>query len=305
LLFVVWVGLRLGEPTDIQRGAPWKAWGPLLSKDNLAFQPWRTNLEQLIPLLGNLLRNGQDRWGVYAVGAIVVAAWGAWLSFPSLEGDVPWGGTEALRLPALALVAFALYLFLPFDIRGYLYYLNLRYAHLFAPLAAACIPPLAARARRWFLVGALVPVSLTSGALALGFHRFQEEARPLDEMVAASAPRPVVMGLITNPSSFVCTHPVFLHAAAELARARGGTSHFSFALQPHIPVQYIVRPPLAPSSEWRPDLFRWETMGGDYDHFLLRGSWPAQVLGGPLSRGELVVVAESHGWSLLRRPASP
>ena len=36
LLFFLWVGLRLGQPSEIAPGQPWKAWGPMFSPQNLA-----------------------------------------------------------------------------------------------------------------------------------------------------------------------------------------------------------------------------------------------------------------------------
>ena len=39
ILFSVWSLGRLGEKPDIAPGQPWKAWGPLLSTQNLSFKP--------------------------------------------------------------------------------------------------------------------------------------------------------------------------------------------------------------------------------------------------------------------------
>ena len=108
------------------------------------------------------------------------------------------------------------------------------------------------------------------------------------------------MGLIYDTSSRVVTHPVFLHSACELARAGGGLTNFSFALTPHSPLMYRGPPPPTFPSEWRPDQFRWDTMGGAYDHFLLRGVPPERVLGAHLGQ-ELAVSGQAGGFWLVRR----
>ena len=143
--------------------------------------------------------------------------------------------------------------------------------------------------------------ALCGGALARGVHAFQAECAPLEALTARVPPRSLVAGLLFDSGSRVVTHPVFLHAAADVARASGGTSHFSFALQPHIPVRYTVRPPRAPVSEWRPDQFRFDTMGNDYDYFLVRGVAPERLFAAPLQRGAVSILAREGGWSLLQR----
>jgi len=109
-----------------------------------------------------------------------------------------------------------------------------------------------------------------------------------------------VVGLIYDTSSRVVTHPVFLHSACVVARAQGGLCNFSFALTPHSPLEYRVTPPPTFPSEWHPEQFRWDTMGGAYDHFLVRGVPPERVLGQHVGV-ELTPVAQSGGFWLLRR----
>ncbi|MGZ6140011.1 MAG: hypothetical protein ACXWLA_05015, partial [Myxococcaceae bacterium] len=116
LLFLVWGAGRLLAPAEVEAGAPWKAWGPLLSSQNLSFKPLQQNVEEFPELLANLLRDGGDRWGLRAVTAIAVVARGRWLSgqrSPQREGPV-----ERWRISGLAVLAGLLFLLLPFDIRG-------------------------------------------------------------------------------------------------------------------------------------------------------------------------------------------
>ncbi|HYO70862.1 MAG TPA: hypothetical protein VEU33_32760, partial [Archangium sp.] len=95
-------------------------------------------------------------------------------------------------------------------------------------------------------------------------------------------------------------HPVFLHGAATLARARGGSTNFSFASTPHSPLRYRHVPPPTFPSEWRPQDFDYAAQGPAYDHFLVRGVHPSRIFGERL-RQELAVAAESGNSWLVRR----
>jgi hypothetical protein len=296
-LFLAWVVLRLGQPSDVETGAPWKAWGPLLSPQNLAWKSLAQNRAEFFEVLANLLRDGSDRWPLYAVGAVAAGALllGGVHAAPSPEGRV-----ARLRLPGLVLLALALYFLLPFDIRGYSYYLNTRYAQLAALLAVASVPvtrPSTARALHLAAAACALPLAVVLG---LGFRAFSREASEWDALIAATAPRPRVMGLVFDAGSRVVHHPVFLHGAAELARARGGITNFSFALTPHSPLRYRVAPPPTFPSEWRPQAFDYATQGAAYDHFLVRGVHPSRVFGARL-QGELAVAAEAGNSWLVRR----
>ncbi len=108
------------------------------------------------------------------------------------------------------------------------------------------------------------------------------------------------MGLIFDPGSRVMHHPVFLHAAAVPARLRGGITNFSFALTPHSPLRYRGAPPPTFPSEWRPDGFRWDSMGPAYTHFLVRGVAPPAVLGRRIDT-EVTLVDSSSGMHWLER----
>ncbi|MGZ3446723.1 MAG: hypothetical protein ACXWLG_15645, partial [Myxococcaceae bacterium] len=207
---------------------------------------------------------------------------------PQREGPV-----ERWRISGLAVLAGLLFLLLPFDIRGAIYYLNTRYAHLAAPLLLAAVPPVAARLRPMLLVaGGLAALVL---ALPLGgaFHAFDAEAAPLLRFAEETPPGPRIMGLIFEPGSRVVRHPVFLHAAAVPARLCGGITNFSFARTPHSPIRYRGSPPPTFPSEWRPDGFRWDSMAPAYDHFLVRGVDPAGIFGARL--GTEVTPLDSAG----------
>ena len=192
-----------------------------------------------------------------------------------------------------------LFLLLPFDVRGAVYYLNTRYAHLAAPLAlAAVVPPIAARIRPLLLAAGAASALVLAVPLGVGFRAFDVEAAPLLRFAEETPPRPRIMGLVFDPSSRVMRHPVFLHAAAVPARLRGGITNFSFARTPHSPIRYRGSPPPTFPSEWRPDGFRWETMGPAYDHFLVRGVDPRAVFG-PRYGSEVIPVDDAGGMAWL------
>jgi len=303
LVFGGWGAGRLLAPAEVVEGAPWKAWGPLLSARNVVFKPLTQNVSELPQVLANQLRDGSDRWALGAV--VLLAAAATALSLVGAAATSRESGPARLRLPGLALIALLLYLFLPFDIRGAVYYLNTRYAHLAAALVVASVPPLASRLRPAFLALGAAAALLLALPLVQGFRSFDAEAAPLLRFAEVTPPRPRVMGLVWTSASRVVNHPVFLHAAAVPARLRGGITNFSFALTPHSPLRYREQPPPTFPSEWRPDGFRWETMGPAYSHFLLRGPPPERVFG-PRLGSDLHVVARADGmWWLERGAAGP
>jgi hypothetical protein len=302
-LFCIWGAGRLLAPSDVAEGAPWKAWGPLFSERNLAFKPFAQNLSELPAVLANQLRDGSDRWALGAVALLWVAALLA--AVLGVRGTRREEGLARLRLLGLVLLALVLYFMLPFDIRGAIYYLNTRYAHLAAALLAASLPPLGRALRPAFLVAGAAAALLLAVPLWRAFRAFDVEAAPLLHFAEWTPLRPRVMGLLFNPGAQGLTHPVFLHAAAVPARLRGGITNFSFALTPHSPLRYQGPPPPTFPSEWRPDGFRWETMGGAYTHFLLRGPPPERVFGAHLGSDVHVVAQEGGMWWLERGPGAP
>ena len=313
LLFVLWVGLRLGQPAEIAPGQPWHSWGPLLSPENLAWKSFDQNLAELVrwrdhskhfwervefPLLAGTTRDGSDQNAIRLAVLVALLATLAGLSLGRAADAAR--GPRRLRLLGLALLAFLLFFALPFDIRGYMYYLNTRYMHLAVPLLLCAVPPLMARVRPLALGAALLVSPLLMLPLREAFQAFDRESSALLRVAAAAGPKPQVMGLIYNTGSFAVRHPVYVHASAVVARLRGGVTNFSFALTPHNPLLYRRTPLPTFASEWRPGQMRWEQQGRHYDHFVVRGRPPEQVFGARLTN-ELFVAAEQHGFFLVRR----
>jgi hypothetical protein len=299
-LFGIWVVGRIGMPAEVEYGSPWKAWGPVLSPSNLFFKSFAQNRDELLAVLANQLRDGSDRYALYAVAAVAAAAvvLGC-LSATRRTGSVE-GPVERWRILALGLIALCLYFTLPFDIRGYMYYLNTRYAHLAAALLVCAVPPVRPSPGRFLAAASAGCATLLGIALAQGFVAFGRESSALDRLVPLCPPAPLIMGLIFDPSSRVVTHPVYLHSAATLALERGGATNFSFARTPHSPIRYRRSPPPTFPSEWRPDQFDYAAYGRAYDAFLIRGAGPAQIFG-PLLGSELELAGRADGFYLVRR----
>lgn len=298
LLFLGWVALRLGEPAEVAPGQPWKAWGPLLSPENLAYKSFEQNQAEFLQVLANLFHDGSDRWPLYAVAGVAAVGWVLGLA---LGGPRPEGPMARFRLLGLGVIALALFFLLPFDIRGYIYYLNTRYAHLAAALLVASVPVTRPNPGRSLLWASAACALLLCVVLGRGFRAFSREAAEWNGLVAATAPKPRVMGLIFDFGSTVVRFPVFLHSAAVLARARGGVTNFSFALTPHSPLRYVGTVPPTFPSEWRPQDFDSASMGGFYDHFLVRGVHPARVFGARLETELAVVAHAGNSWLVRRR----
>nr|WP_217276041.1 hypothetical protein [Corallococcus exiguus] len=296
-LFLSWVVLRFGNPPDIQPGAPWKAWGPTFSPQNLAWKGFEQNRAEFFQVLANTFHDGSDRWPLYAVGAVAVAGWVLGLVGPGTRREGP---LARWRLLGLGVLALALYFLLPFDIRGYVYYLNTRYAHLAAALLVASMPAARADWRRPLGLAAAGSALLLSFVMGRGFQNFSQEARELEALSGLAANRPKVMGLVFDPRSSVVRFPVFIHAAAVVARERGGVPNFTFATTPHSPLRYRGEVPPTFPSEWRPQEMNQATQGTWYDHFLVRGVHPSRVFGARL-QSELVIVGQSGGSWLVRR----
>jgi hypothetical protein len=278
----------------------------MLSPENLAYKPFAQNLSELVsirgleirfPILAGMTPDGSDQYAVRLVALIALAATAVALVRRTGGTEGPVARFRMIGLSALALI---LFFALPFDVRGYMYYLNTRYAHLAAALLVGSVPAIDANwARRGLWLAAAASLVLMV-PLWRAFREFDAESKVLGELARAAADKPRVMGLIWNASSRAVSHPVYLHSGCVIARERGGLTNFSFALTPHSPLKYQGSPPPTFDSEWRPDHFDWQTQGPAYDHFLVRGP-PAERLFPGLIGSELVVVARAADFTLLRR----
>jgi hypothetical protein len=280
---------------------------------HLDYHPFADNLRDFPVLAANLLRDGSDAAG--ALAAVLVALLAAAVALrrrreePAARpaGDeaaraVGESGRERWRGAGLVVIALALYFLLPYDVRFYVGILNTRFAGVAAALAVTLVPDVGPRAARSFAWLAVVAALLTSAALTRGFLAFDRESRPLRNLVAATGRRPRVMGLLFDRDSRVMRHPVYLHAAAVLARARGGLPDYTLGNWQQAPLRYRIPSPPTYLSEWRPDRFDYDQHAHPWDHFLGRGREPQEVLGAHLGT-ELSLAARDGGFWLVRRHA--
>lgn len=322
-LFVLWIGLRVGQPQEVAPGQPWKSWGPMLSAQNLGWKSFEQNLSEFVslpraasltevrfPILAGMTPDGADQLAVRAsfATALISLVLGLWqllgrLRTHGLQAWLAERSVAEFRMVGLAALATILFFALPFDIRGYMYYLNTRYAHLMAALLVCAVPLLE---KRWHValtaVGVAVSVLLMI-PLRRAFMAFDEESRALSTVSQSAGEKPKVMGLIFQPNSRAVTHPVYLHSSCTVAREHGGITNFSFALTPHSPLMYKVESPPTFPSEWHPEQMRWDKEGQYYDHFLLKGVRADQFFGSRLG-SELFVAAQAGDFTLVKRRGS-
>jgi|APLak6261679142_1056127.scaffolds.fasta_scaffold00054_18 hypothetical protein len=313
LLFVLWIGLRVGQPQEIAPGQPWRSWGPMLSKENLGWKSFDQNLAEFVsvpngkltdtsfPILAGMVPDGSDQNAVRLVFLVTLAA----VVLRLTKGFKPQpetteGPIARWRIVGLAALALLLLFALPFDIRGYMYYLNTRYAHLAAALLVVSVPVLDATWSRRLLFVAAATALVLMLPLYRAFGAFDAESRALTELAKSAGEKPRVMGLVYATGSRAVTHPVYLHSSCVVARERGGLTNFSFALTPHSPLMYRGPPPPTFASEWRPDTMSWAEHGSHYDHFVIRGPRPEQIFGNRLQT-ELYVAAQAGDFFLVRK----
>jgi hypothetical protein len=296
-VYGVRVALRSHSVSDaIARGD----WSGLLAQRHFEFRPPLESLRVLPDLFANLLRDGSDHLGPIAAGLVALAAVAAARVGSGRAPRPEARGFERVRPLGLVVSAAALYLALPLHVYGSIGDVSPRFAPVIAALGTGLVPGLGGRTRALFLCLAAAVSLATAVPLIRGFRAFDREAAPLREVIAAVGDRPTLMGLIDDPESRVMRHPVYLHAAATAARARGGIPHYTLADWPNGPIRHRTAAPPSYPDEWHPERFDRATMAPAYDHFLGRGRTPEVVFGESLGR-ELHVAARAGEWWLVRR----
>lgn len=319
VIFLIWIGIRLSHPSEIAPGQPWKAWGPMFSKENVAWKTAEQNLNEFVtvpkdpqtgarnygeivfPVLAGMVPDGTDQRAPRLVFLIAIAAVIARLAqLRAGSNDTQEGKFARWRIVGLTALAFALLFLTPWDIRGFVYSMNTRYAHLAAALLVSAVPVLPEKWTERFLIAAGLAALVLMAPLWTAFRAFDLESQALTKLALSAGEKPKVMGLIYATGSRAVTHPLYLHSSAVIARERGGLTNFSFASTPHSPLMYKGAIPPTFPSEWRPDTMNWEQHGKYYDHFVIRGPRPEQILGG-LLQTELYIAAQEGDFFLVRR----
>ncbi len=281
--------------------APWKGWTATFVWK--AFGYVHTPLENL-GRLGELLANGfrdeGDRPAVLMLALIAAASLVLAIVFRNKQ---PRSWRMIARGPLLAAIALALYLFLPYHVHGFVAIVNTRFAALFALLAVAALPfPSRPWAQRTIVFAALAMCVWYGGVLTTRFRRFDQEARAIDAIIAATGPKPKIMAILYDNQGGVSSHFAYQHFTCYAALARGGITSNSFAVAPLAPVCYTIAKPPA-FFEFCPEHFDYKVYGHYYDHFLVRGEASAATI----FRGfedEVREAARSGAFTLYaRRPA--
>ncbi len=296
-IFAASVVLRSRTVADaIARGD----WSGLLAQRHFELRPYDESVRVLPGLLANNLSDGSDRFGPITVVIVALAAIVVSRTAPR-QGTGPGGPWfERARPIGLVVIAVLLYLALPLHVYGFVGDLSPRFAPIIAALAAGLLPGLAGRARAVFVCLAAAASLATAIPLIRGFRAFDRESASLREVIASMGDRPTVMGLVYDRESRVVRHPIYLHAAATAARARGGIPNYTLAGWAISPLRHRAAPPPSFPDEWRPEAFDDASMGPAYDHFLGRGRAPEAVFGGRLG-ADLYVAARVGDWWLVRR----
>jgi len=301
LAALLWMAGFVSTSPELRPGGAHASWGRILTSGSIGWQSPGTNLRALLWLGANLFDDGSDSLALLLALILGLAALVA--RFFESAPVATTAPLERMRPWAFVVVALGLFTFLPLDVPGVVQYLNPRLAPLVLALAATLVPRGGARSTRWLTLAAAATPLVLAIPLAIGLRRFDAEASALRRVAAGAAERPRIMGLVFEPHSHFVHHPVYLHGAALIARLKGGLPNYSLAGWQQVSLRYRGAPPPALPSEWRPDLFDYGTMGGAYDHFLVRGAPPDSLFGARLGT-ELRVAAHDGDWWLLRRAAA-
>ena len=297
-LFFIWLVAGQARPPEPGSG-PWQAVGSLFESRTYLFDPLAARLSRLPSHLAGGFWSYADRPALFVwlgVIALVIA-----LSiFRPQKPDLPLA--PRLRPAALFLLAFACYLFLPMDVKGYMYQIYPRYSQLAALLLIAALPFPFGKAYRIYAVAATALGLYFGINLAVQFHRFDVEAREFDAAISLIPENSRIMHLVVDPRSRVSAHAVYLHYAALAAARTNGVPSFSLARHDPFPVHYRQGAHVpSPRWEWRPQQFDWKSEASWFDVYLVRGASAEKLFGKHLRHVE--PVGEAGGWAVYRRRA--
>jgi hypothetical protein len=226
-------------------------------------------LESLRALPRAIAGSFQDRSDLW-----LLAVWAA------LAGAALWphaGLRERPRARAAlpSLLALAAYFAAPLSVTG-----QWNIGPRFALLAALFAIPLGrATGARATIVGLLaVVLTVVVGGNAVRQHAaFDREAGAFDEAIAA-IPRGVrVMPLVFENRGRVLEPWPYLHLGQYAMVRRGGVTAANLGRYAPFPIRLLDPKSLPALDPFRPGDFRFETMGGGYDYFLVRGAPPASL----------------------------
>lgn len=295
-LLLIWFVSGQSHPPEIGHG-PWQAVGSLAHPDTYLFDPIGRRLAELPARLAGGFRGDADRPALYGWLAVVALVVALAIRRPQ-RPDLPL--VVRLRPAILFILAFACYLFLPMDVKGYMYQIYPRYGQIAALFLIAVLPfPLGPTYKIYALAATLL--GMYSGInLAVYFYRFDLEAREFDQIVEMIPENSRIMHLVVNPRSKVAAHAVYLHYAALAAVRTNGIPSFSLARHASFPLHYRQNHPVPmPRWEWRPQAFDWKREGSFYDVYLIRGMSAERIFGKNLRYVE--AIGGAGDWQVYRK----
>ena len=270
------------HPAEVTGHTPeWRSYGSIQGASlgaglGIRFDPLAEVVTSLPDRLMGAFRDRSEQVILWSAALLFLAALALCRGGAARDGaGAPVGWRDrALRWRGelLALLLFCSYLFGPAQVSGQ-FYLNQRHLIFAALLAPVLLRAPATGLRRWVL-GLAAALSLGASANAAAkVIAFQGQVGPFAELVESMEPGGRALGLVfdTGAGGPIRFWP-FLHFACYYQALRGGDVGFSFAGLPSIPVVYRPGQQAPHPYEWRPEDFRWETMGRFYDYFLVRGS---------------------------------
>jgi hypothetical protein len=145
--------------------------------------------------------------------------------------------------------------------------------------------------------------------LGLRFRQFDQESRPVAELLREAEPGKRLLSLAASAHSAAVPWRPYVHFAQWYQVEREGVVDFSFAEYFPNPFHYRPEhdPPLPGFVDWDPRRFRWSEHGGEiYDYFLVRKA-RADFDWDPLAGAttDLQEVARRGSWILFRQTPRP
>ncbi len=294
-----WIGRLAARPEPGSPG-PWQGWGKVFSWESFDFffTPLQ-NLRRLREMLANGFFDQSDQRIVMRMAVLALVTLILGLAYRKKEIR-SW--RVFARGPLLALIALSLYLFLPFHISGFVAIINTRFAVIFALLVIAALPfPSVIWAQRTVAITAMAICLWYGAILTAHFRKFDMEAAPMNDMIAAMGPKPKIVSLLQDLTGKVTAHVSYLHFPCYAAIERGGITSASFAQSTLSPLEYKI--PIPPCfSHFNPHQFDYNAHGRYYDYYLVHGQMTPHAIFREFEN-EVRLIAQSGDFTLYtRRP---
>lgn len=272
------------------------------------YRPWVEKLQSLVVHFNEAYHGDWEQkvfwfWVACLVWLLVVGL--LLRGWRHICGDVslPWPWWQAGMLLFATLL---LYFAMPMGLFGVWWALSPRLVVLLGLIAIVCLPPLFVRQSTAVLL--YLPVlwlSLWHANMQYrSFRAFDQEARPVNQVLQALPYGARVYGLIFSPWSRVTTEAAYMHFPVYALVQRGGMvgfSHFHYAVMPARFRNIALAPYPGHRAEWEPWRWRYDIYGPFYDYLVVKGYGFWNYNGGD-AKNSLQTVVQYGDWSLLFNP---